>query len=78
MNLVLSFLNVYLFTYFWLFWVFFAACKISLVAASGSHLWLWCAGPHCSGFSCCGVQALGRSGFSSYITWAQLVEALGL
>ena len=35
---------IYLFTYFWLRWVFVAACRLSLVAASGGYSSLWCAG----------------------------------
>ena len=33
-----------LFIYFWLCWVFVAACGFSLVAASGRYSSLWCAG----------------------------------
>ena len=40
--------------YFWLCWVFVAARRLSLVAASGGYSLLWCAG-----FSCCGARALG-------------------
>ena len=32
---------------------------------------------HCSGFSCCGARALGRSSFSSCDTWAQQLWLLG-
>ena len=74
----------YLFIYFWLHWVFIAARRLSLVAASGgyscgtraSH----CSGffccergmraSHCGGFFCCGAQALGA--------WASVVVACGL
>ena len=35
---------VYLFIYFWLCWVFVAACRLSLVAASGGHSSSRCAG----------------------------------
>ena len=41
--------------YFWLHWVFIAACRLSLVAASG-------------GFSCCGAQALGVRA-SAVVAW---------
>ena len=34
----------YLFIYFWLHWVFVAACTFSLVAVSGGYSSLWCAG----------------------------------
>ena len=33
-----------LFIYFWLHWVFMAACGLSLVAASGGYSLLRCAG----------------------------------
>ena len=35
---------IYLFIYFWLCWVFVAACGLSLVAMSGGYSSLWCAG----------------------------------
>ena len=35
---------IYLFIYFWLRWVFFAAHRLSLVAASGGYSSLQCAG----------------------------------
>ena len=50
--------------FFWLHWVFVAACRLSLAAASG-------------GFSCCGARALGAwaavvaaLGLSSCCAWA--------
>ena len=65
-----DFLFFYKFTYFWLRWVFVAACRLSLVAASGGYSSLWCAGfslrwrlflwstgSRCAGFSSCGTQA---------------------
>ena len=40
-----SFLKIYLFIYlFWLCWVFVSVRGLSLVAASGGHSSLWCAG----------------------------------
>ena len=61
---------IYLFIYFWLRWVFLAACGLSLVAASGGYSSLWCAGfsllwllllrstgSKCTGFSSCGTWA---------------------
>ena len=37
--------NLFLkFIYFWLHWVFVAACGLSLVAASGGFSLLWCMG----------------------------------
>ena len=32
------------FNLFWLFWVFFAVCGLSLVAASSGYSSLWCTG----------------------------------
>ena len=38
------FIFIYLFTYFWLCWVFVATCRLSLVATSGEYSLLQCAG----------------------------------
>ena len=38
------YLFVCLFVYFWLHWVFFAVCQLSLVAAGGGYSPLWCVG----------------------------------
>ena len=67
------FLFFYKFIYFWLCWVFVAACGLSLVAASGGYsslrcrgflLWclllLWSTGSRHAGFSSCGSRALER------------------
>ena len=56
--------------YFWLHWVFAAACGLSLVAASGGYSPLWCTGfslqwllflrstgSRCAGFSSCSMRA---------------------
>ena len=53
-------LKINLFIY-WLHWVFVAAHRLSLVAASGGGATLHCGAwaSHCSGFSCCGAWALG-------------------
>ena len=62
--------NKFIYFYFWLRWVFVAAHGLSLVAASGGHsslrcagfsLW-WCLllgsmGSRCVGFSSCGTRA---------------------
>ena len=61
---------IYLFTYFWLRWVFVAAWGLSLVAESGGYsslqcagfsLWwlllLWSMSSRRAGFSSCGRQA---------------------
>ena len=62
-----------LFIYFWLHWVFVAACGLSLVAGKGDYSSLRCAGfsltwllllqsmsSRHTGFSSCGVWALER------------------
>ena len=64
------FFKFYLFIYFWLRWVFVAACRLSLVAARGGYFLLWCAGfslqwlllllstgSRHTGFSSCGLRA---------------------
>ena len=38
------FFTINLFIYFWLHWVFVAACGLSLVTVNGGYSWLWCAG----------------------------------
>ena len=58
------------FNYFWLCWVFTAACGLSLVAASGATL-------------CCGVQASHCGGFfllqsTGSRAWATVLAAHGL
>ena len=60
----------YLLIYFWLHWVFVAACGLSLVVASGGaplHGCVWAS--HCGGFSC-RAQALGA--------WASVLAEQGL
>ena len=59
------FLNFFSFIviYFWLCWVFVAACRLSVVAASGGYSslqWLllsWSTGSRHAGFSSCGTWA---------------------
>ena len=58
-----------LFICLWLHWLFIAAHRLSLVAVSRGYFLLWAS--RCSSFSCCGTQAVGCLGFSSYSTWAQ-------
>ena len=41
----------FLISYFWLRWVFVAACRLSLGAVTGGYPSLWCLG-----FSCCGAR----------------------
>ena len=63
--------------YFWLWWVFVALWRLSLVAASGvysSLQWLvllQSTGSRDTSFSCCGMGALGHVVFSSCRGWAQ-------
>ena len=52
------FLNIYLF-YFWQFWVFFAVCRLSLVAESRGDYLSRAWASHCGVFSCCRAEALG-------------------
>ena len=70
-NTFFIYINLFiLFIYFWLRWVFVAACRLSLVAVSGATLHCRVRASHCSGFSCCGAWALGA--------WASVVVAHGL
>ena len=62
----LLFLKVNLFIYFWLLWVFVAACGLSPVGASGGYSSLWC-----MGFSLRWLPLLRSVGFSSCGTRAQ-------
>ena len=43
-SLFFFFKYIFLFIYFWLRWVFVAACRLSLVAASRGYSSLWCMG----------------------------------
>ena len=70
---------IYLFIYFWLRWVFIAACGLSVVAASGGYSSLWCTGLGTRasvfvayGLSSCGLQAL-ECRLSSCVAWALLL-----
>ena len=76
------FFNFYLFIYFWLHWVFFAAYGLSLVVASGGYSSLRCMGfslqwilllrsmgSRRAGLSSCGSRALERR-LSSCGSWA--------
>ena len=56
--------------YFWLHWVFVAALRLSLVAASGDYSSCSAGASRCGGFSCWRAGALGA--------WASVVVALGL
>ena len=76
------FLNKFIYTYFWLHWVFVDACGLSLVVASRGYSSLWCVGfslqwllllqsmgSRCTGFSSCGSWAL-ECRLSSCGAWA--------
>ena len=54
------------FCYCSLCWVFVAACGLSLAAASGGHSSCRAWASHHDVFACCGAQALGLMGLSSY------------
>ena len=60
---------IYLFI-FWLRWVFIAACRLSLVAASGGYSSLWCAGFSLQWLLLLRSTGSRRAGFSSCGTWA--------
>ena len=71
-------LYLLLFLKFWLHWGFVAACRLSLVAASGGYSSL-----QCTGFSLWWLlllQSTGsrRAGFSSCSVWAQELWCTGL
>ena len=57
--------------YFWLHWVFVAACGLSLVVESRGYSSLWCAGFSLGWLLL--LQSMGSRcmGFSSCGTWAQ-------
>ena len=74
--------------YFWLHWVFVAACGVSLVGARRGYSSLRCVvfslrwllllrsmGSRCAGFSSCGTRALERR-LSSCGAWAYLLHGL--
>ena len=69
---ILFYYYYYLFIYFWLHWVFVAACGLSLVVASGGYSSLWCVGfslwwlllLQSTGSRCAGFSSVAR-GLSS-------------
>ena len=73
-----SLCTFYLFIiYFWLHWVFVAACGFLWLRRAGATLRCGARASHCSGFSCCRAQALGAQasvvvvrGLSSCGSWA--------
>ena len=54
----------FMFVYFWLYWVFVAALRFSLISESRDYSNCSVQAPSCSGFSC-GAKALGHTVFSS-------------
>ena len=56
----LAVLFIYLFIYFWLRWVFVAACGLSLVEVSRGYSSLQSTGSRHTGFSSCVTWALER------------------
>ena len=64
-SLSLFFLKCILFIYFWLHWVFIAACGLSRVAASGGYFSLLC-----SGFSLQGLLIVVASLVVEHGLWA--------
>ena len=56
--LISEYFNLLFIYYFWLRWVFVAARRLSLVAASRGGATLCCSvrASHCGGFSCCGAR----------------------
>ena len=60
-----------LFIYFWLRWVFVAACGLSLVAASRGYSSLWCVGFSLRWLLLLRSTGSRRAGFNSCGTWAQ-------
>ena len=60
-----------LFISFWLRWVFIAACRLSLVVASGGYSSLWCTGSSLQWLLLLQSMSSRCMGFSSCGTWAQ-------
>ena len=61
------------FFYFWLHWIFIAACGLSLVLVSRNYSLVVGHGISSSGsFSCCRARSLKHVSFSSCGFWAQL------
>ena len=66
----LLYLFIHSFINFLLHWVFMAVCRLSLVAASGSHSLIAAWSSHCWGLSCCSAWEVECVGFSSWGSWA--------
>ena len=63
---------IYLLTYFWLCWVFVAACGLSLVVASGGYSSLRCVGSSLRWLLLLRSTGSRRAGVSSCGTWENL------
>ena len=61
---------IYVFIYFWLCWVFVAACRLSLVAVSGDYSSLRCTGFSLQWFLLLQSTGSRHTGFSSCGSWA--------
>ena len=68
---------IYLFIYFWLRWVFVAACGFLQLWRAGATLCRGARASHCSCFSCCRARALGTQ---ASVVWhaGSVVVARGL
>ena len=73
----INYLFIYLFIYFWLHWVFVAACRLSLVEVSGGYSSLWCVGFSLQWFLLLRSTGSRHTGFSSCGTWAQQLWLAG-
>ena len=60
-----------LFIYFWLHWVFVAACRLSLVVESRGYSSLWCTGFSLRWLLLLWSTGSRHAGFSSCNAWAQ-------
>ena len=70
-------IDLILFIYFWLRWVFVAARGLSLVVASRRYSLLWCAGFSLRWFLLLRSTGSRRAGFRSCGTWASVVWLAG-
>ena len=69
--LIFKKINLFIFIYFWLRWVFAAAHWPSLVARAGATFHCGARASHCCGFSLLQSTGSRRAGFSSCGSWAQ-------
>ena len=76
---MLTFLSIsHVGLFFWLRWVFVGACRVSLVAVSGSYTSLRRVGVSLQWLLLLRSTGSRRVGFSSWGTWASVVVAHGL